>query len=196
MVFIGVTFMVGLLSSHSIMKKSVDIYYDEYNFMDVQLYSSYGFDQEDVEAIKDANVVEDVFATKFVDVFGTQNDAIFVTRVQEIDSSVNQFELLSGRMPENENEALTLGSSSFGVVYEEGKTVRLYVEDGSISDSLKCEEYTIVGTVRTGQYMASTKEPSNLDNLNLEAVIFVDNSNFVAKTSSTTFASLMASTSS
>ena len=104
MVFIGVAFMVGLLSSHSIMKKSVDIYYDEYNFMDVQLYSSYGFGQEDVDVIKKASVVEDVFATKFVDVYGTQDEMIYVTRVQELDSSVNQFELLSGRMPQNENE--------------------------------------------------------------------------------------------
>ena len=43
MVFIGVCFMVGLLSITPIMKVSVDDYYDEYNFMDVQLYSSYGF---------------------------------------------------------------------------------------------------------------------------------------------------------
>ena len=124
MVFIGVAFMVGLLSSHSIMKKSVDIYFDEYNFMDVQLYSSYGFDEEDVEKIRKADVVEDVFATKFVDVYGAQKDKIFITRVQEMNSAVNGFELISGRMPENAQEALTLGSSSFGVVYEEGKTVR------------------------------------------------------------------------
>ena len=42
MVMIGVSFMVGLLATKPIMHKSVDIYYDEYEFMDVQLYSSYG----------------------------------------------------------------------------------------------------------------------------------------------------------
>lgn len=180
MVFIGVAFMVGVLSTHSIMKKSVDIYFDEYNFMDVQLYSSYGFDEEDVETIRNANVVEDVFATKFVDVYGEQKENIFVTRVQELDTNVNQFELLSGRLPKNDQEAVTLGSSSFGVVYEEGEVVRLYLEEGDVKDSLKYEEYTIVGTVRTGQYMASTKEPSSLENLTLEAVIFVDNEDFLA----------------
>ena len=180
MVFIGVAFMVGVLSTHSIMKKSVDIYFDEYNFMDVQLYSSYGFDEEDVKTIKNADVVEDVFASKYVDVYGTQKENIFVTRVQELDTTINQFELLSGRLPENEQEALTLGSSSFGVVYEEGEVVRLYLEEDEVTDSLRYEEYTIVGTVRTGQYMASTKEPSNLENLNLEAVIFVDNEDFIA----------------
>ena len=60
MVFIGVAFMVGLLSSYSIMEKSVDIYYDEYNFMDVQLYSSYGFDDNDVKAMEEAIGVESV----------------------------------------------------------------------------------------------------------------------------------------
>ena len=68
MVFIGVCFMVGLLTTTPIMHKSVDIYYDEYNFMDVQLYSSYGFDDEDIKAIKDTKNVDDVFATKYVDV--------------------------------------------------------------------------------------------------------------------------------
>ena len=180
MVFIGVAFMVGLLSSYSIMEKSVDIYYDEYNFMDVQLYSSYGFDDNDVKAMEEAETVDKIFATKFVDVLGMHKDLSYVTRVQEIDANVNQFELLSGRMPENSQEALTLGSSSFGVVFEEGETVKLYLDEGKVKDSLKYEEYTIVGTVRSAQYMASTKETSNLDNLNLEAVIYVDNNDFKA----------------
>ena len=46
MVLIGVSFMVGLLATKPIMHKSVDLYYDEKNFMDVQLFSSYGFNEE------------------------------------------------------------------------------------------------------------------------------------------------------
>ena len=64
-----------------------------------------------------------------LDVYGEQKENIFVTRVQELDTNVNQFELLSGRLPENDQEAVTLGSSSFGVVYEEGEVVRLYLEE-------------------------------------------------------------------
>lgn len=175
MVLIGVSFMVGLLATKPIMHKSVDLYYDEKNFMDVQLFSSYGFNEEDVDYLKNQKIIEDVFASKFVDVFGKLDDQIYVTRVQEIDSHINEIELTSGRMPENEKEALTLGSSSFGAVFKEGETVQLYLEDSDIKESLQYEEYTIVGTVKTPQHMASSKETSTLNNLTLEAVIFVDN---------------------
>lgn len=175
MVLIGVSFMVGLLATKPIMHKSVDIYYDEKNFMDVQLFSSYGFNEDDVDYLKNQDVIEDVFASRFVDVYGKLDDHIYVTRVQELDSHVNEFELVSGRMPENAKEALTLGSASFGTVFEEGETVQLFLEESDIKDSLEYEEYTIVGTVRTPQYMSSSKETSTLENLALEAVIFVDN---------------------
>lgn len=181
MVLIGVSFMVGLLATKPIMHKSVDIYYDETNFMDVQVYSSYGFNHEDVKALQKSEVVEDISATRFVDVMAHVNEKSYVTRVQEISSDVNHYELISGRMPQNEQEALTLGSSSFGTAFKEGTTVSLYLEDGEVSDSLAYEEYTIVGTLRSPQYMSSSKETSTLNNLNIEGVIYVDNDDFKSK---------------
>ena len=55
-VLIGVAFMVGLMCSSPTMKTSVDAYFDQTNFMDVQLYSSYGFDDRDVKALEGAEV--------------------------------------------------------------------------------------------------------------------------------------------
>lgn len=190
MVLIGVSFMVGLLATKPIMYKSVDIYFDESNFMDVQLFSSYGFNEDDIEYLKNQSILEDVFASKFVDVYGKYEDHIYVTRVQELDSDVNEYELISGRMPENEKEALTLGSASFGTVFDEGETVQLYLEESELSDSLEYEEYTIVGTVRTPQYMASNKETSTLENLALQAIIFVDNDDLKSEYYTTVYATL------
>ena len=178
MVLIGVAFMVGLLATPVAMRNSVDDYYDEKNFMDVQLYSSYGFDDEDVKVLSEAHNVEEVFASKFIDVLGHSGEASYVTRVQELNSNLNQFELISGRMPTKEGEALALGSASFGTVFKEGDKVTLYLEDSDLSENLKNLEYTIVGTVRSPQYMASTKETSTLKNLDLSTVIYVDNDDF------------------
>ena len=50
-VLIGVGFMVGLMSSAPTMRVSVDKYFDDTNFMDIQLFSSYGFDDRDVDAL-------------------------------------------------------------------------------------------------------------------------------------------------
>ena len=60
-VLIGVGFMVGLMSSAPTMQMSVDKYFDDTNFMDIQLYSSYGFDDRDIEALEKAEKRVDLF---------------------------------------------------------------------------------------------------------------------------------------
>lgn len=179
-VLIGVGFMVGLMSSAPTMRVSVDKYFDDTNFMDIQLFSSYGFDDRDVDALKAAKNVEDVYATKFVDVFAKDDESSIVTRVQETDCDMNTIQLTEGRMPENKNEAVALGSSSFGAVFRVGDKVQLYLEDSDLSESLAVTEYEIVGLVKTPQYMASSRETSTLNNLNLSTVIYVDKNNFIS----------------
>ncbi|MBQ8604885.1 MAG: ABC transporter permease [Oscillospiraceae bacterium] len=179
-VLIGVAFMVGLMSSAPTMRVSVDKYMDRSDFMDLQLYSSYGFDDRDVDALKKSDLIAGIYPTKFTDAFTQQGESQIVTRVQELDSTVNRIELAEGRMPRAENEALALGSSSFGSVFSIGDTVSLYLEDSELSETLSVTEYEIVGIARTPQYMASSKETSNLNNLTLDTVIFVDRDNFTA----------------
>lgn len=181
-VLIGVGFMVGLMCSAPTMRASVDQYFDEYNFMDIQLYSSYGFDDRDIDALRESDNVDSLFATKFTDVYVKNDESTIVTRVQEMDSSVNRFSLVSGRMPQKSNEALALGASdtSFGSVFSVGDKIEVYLEDEDLSEKLSVCEYEIVGIVRTPQYMASSRETSTLDNLSLTTAIFVDNDNFIS----------------
>ena len=179
-VLIGVAFMVGLMSSAPTMRTSVDTYFDQTNFMDLQLFSSYGFDHRDVTALKKAPQTKDVYPTRFTDVYAKVGDRAVVTRVQELDSLVNKIELVDGRMPSSDDEALALGSSSFGNVYSIGDTVSLYLEDDDLEETLAHTEYKIVGIARSPQYMASSKETSTLDNLGLDTVIFVDEDEFLA----------------
>ena len=59
-VFIGVAFMMGLFSSSPILRESVEIYYDDTNLHDIQIYSSYGFCDEDIKVIKETEGIKDV----------------------------------------------------------------------------------------------------------------------------------------
>ena len=179
-VLIGVAFMVGLMSSASTMRVSVDKYMDRSDFMDLQLYSSYGFDDRDVDALKKSKDISGIYPTKFTDVFSQKDESNIVTRVQELDSTVNRITLSEGRMPQAADEALALGSSSFGSVYSVGDTVSLFLEDENLEETLAVTEYKIVGIARTPQYMASSRETSNLNNLTLDTVIFVEKENFLA----------------
>ena len=48
-------------------------------------------------------------------------------------------------MPQKSGEALALGSSSFASVYYIGDTVKVYLEDDAISETLAHTEFEIVG---------------------------------------------------
>ena len=50
-IIIGVAFFVGVSGSSYIMGKNVDAYADDTNLKDITIYSNYGFDDEDVDAI-------------------------------------------------------------------------------------------------------------------------------------------------
>ena len=180
-VLIGVAFMVGLMCSAPTMRYSVDKYFDDTNFMDIQLFSSYGFDDRDIVELKKARQVDDVYPTRFVDVYVKRGDSSVVTRIQESDSSVNRIKLVEGRMPQKPGEALALGSSSFASVFDIGQTVHAYLEDGDINDSLSVTDFEIVGVARSPQYMASSRETSTLDNLTLDTVIFVPRGTLVSE---------------
>ena len=82
-------------------------------------------------------------------------------------------------MPQKSGEALALGSSSFASVYSIGDTVKVYLEDDDISETLAHTEFEIVGIAKSPQYMASSRETSTLNNLTLDTVIFVDDSEFL-----------------
>ncbi len=179
-VMVASAFMMGLFSNGTILRESVDMYDDEMELQDIQLYSSYGFCDEDVKALKQNESVKNVFASKCVDAYGQSGqDHTMVCRVEELDRSVDLLRLKKGRMPEKENEALFIGEAVEGDDSMIGKTIRLYLNDGDIHDHLKNDTYLIVGTCMTPAYMSKLMGPSNCENQELDAVLFVKNGNFV-----------------
>ena len=62
-VALGVAFFAGVKASVPDMKYTADAYFDEYNLQDIQLFSTVGFTDEDVEKIRDIEGVLGVHAT-------------------------------------------------------------------------------------------------------------------------------------
>jgi len=179
-VLIGVAFMMGLMSTSTVMRESVDQYNDDNSLQDIQLYSSYGFCQEDVDGLKDVDNVEDIFASKMVDAYCKRSDGdIVVARVEEAERSINRYTLISGRDPVKENEIVVLANSIEQSNYVIGDTLELYLEDGDLSDNLSVTEYVIVGLAQSSAYTSKVLSTSNLDNRDLEVVLYVPNENFV-----------------
>ncbi|MBR3151470.1 MAG: ABC transporter permease [Erysipelotrichaceae bacterium] len=180
-VLIGVAFMMGLLSTRRIMEYNVDRYADEEVLQDIQLFSSYGFDDKDVRALQKLDYVESVFPSRLVDCYSESKYGITVARAEEIDRTVNLFELSEGRMPENAKEILILDNGSMSTSYAIGEKLRLYLEDEDIGEKLKNTEFTIVGKVRTPAYMAKTLGTGTMKNLDLSIVIYLPNENFISE---------------
>ena len=56
-VLVGVAFFTGVKASAPYMKKSADAYFDRTDLFDLKLYSTVGFSDEDVEAVKEVEGV-------------------------------------------------------------------------------------------------------------------------------------------
>ena len=59
--------MMGLLSTRQIMEESVDQYNDDYALFDIQLYSSYGFNNDDLLALRKLDYIEALQGSRMVD---------------------------------------------------------------------------------------------------------------------------------
>ncbi|MGN1399625.1 MAG: FtsX-like permease family protein [Erysipelotrichaceae bacterium] len=175
-VIIGVAFMMGLLSSSLVMKESVEKYYDENNLQDVQIYSSYGFCQEDIDEIEKIEGIDLVYPSKFKDVysrFNSQSDVVL--RIRELDSQVNKYQLIAGREPQKDDEVLVLNRGNLQI----GDEIEVYLIDDEITDYLAVTKFKVVGIVDSCEYMSKFLSTSLLDNLDLSNVVYCANSNFV-----------------
>ena len=178
-VLIGVAFMMGLMTCRPIMEHSVSVYAEKTHLQDYQLYSSYGFDDEDIKALKKQEFVQDVFGSKMVDAYCEKESSVTVARIEELDRNVNLFELIDGRLPQKNNEAVVLFGSLSDDLYKIGDELKVYLEDEDIHDHIKEDTFTIVGKAMSPAYMSKISGTSNLDNLELGLILYVPNDNFV-----------------
>ncbi|MGL5354531.1 MAG: ABC transporter permease, partial [Clostridium sp.] len=66
-VTLGVAFFAGINVASPVMKFTADKYYDDYNFMDIKLVSTLGFDKDDIAEIKKIDSIEGVYETNSLD---------------------------------------------------------------------------------------------------------------------------------
>jgi putative ABC transport system permease protein len=67
MAFLGVGFFAGIRASSPDMVSTIDYYYDSQNFYDIQILSTLGLTDEDVEEISKIDNVEEVQGSYEVD---------------------------------------------------------------------------------------------------------------------------------
>ena len=183
---LGVAFFVGIKSSPLSMEKTVDQYYDDYNMMDLRLVSTFGFTQEDVNALAKLEGIEGIFPTYSQDVLTNYHNQELVLKVHAlpIDLSlddpnyINQVRVIEGRLPEKSGEAVVERNAYFESI-EIGSTITLESgTDTALSDNLKTTEYTVVGIVETPYYLSFDKGSTTIGNGEISSFIMIPQEDF------------------
>lgn len=161
---LGVGFYAGVSISREQMVATGDRYLDEHNMYDFMLASSMGLDSEGLELVRADSAVVDAEGSVSADVIVTGSDGSdLVLKAMQITDKVNKTALVAGRMPNAANECVVDSE-----IYSESaigqKIVISQNNDEDTKSLFSQKEYTIVGTVRSVNYLNFQRGNTSLGN--------------------------------
>ena len=181
-VALGAGFYSGLRTTAPNMRATADAYYDDTRFFDVRLVSTFGFTDDDVEAIRATEGVESVMAGYSADLLVRMGEKDVVTRLHSLPSDLsedneeylNRPTLKEGRMPENPGECVvSVGGADDATGLAIGDTVTIGDTDGSLGDTLARSEFTVVGFVESSYYLSMSLGTSTVGSGTLGRYLYV-----------------------
>ena len=154
---LGVGFFAGVKNTKGSMMITCDEYVKEHKLYDYRLISTYGFTEEDVEALAGEETVAAAEGSITADFFSLDQNGNSVTiRAHAITDHVNTVDLQEGRLPEAADECVA--DDHFYTADDIGKTVQVTDEnDSSTKKALTYQEYKIVGIIKSPYYLMKTE---------------------------------------
>lgn len=149
-IFLGVAFFAGLVATGPVMMETSDAYYKEHNLADMQVLSTGGLVDEDIERLEAVEhaVVEPGY---MLDVLIGDNQAVRLFGISD-DTVMNQYNVQVGRLPESVNEIAL--DSDLASDYELGDTVQLVTETTeNYADHIDQDTFELVGFVDSPLYI-------------------------------------------
>ncbi len=150
MSLLGVLVFVGLSATSPDMLNTLDNFFDTQNTYDIKIISSMGLTDNDINALKKIDNILDVEGTYSKDILIEKDDTEFVLNVSSLPNTINELELLEGKLPENDNEIVVEKNFLSKLGYRINDIITL--EDNSFIN----KEVKIVGTVRSTLYFSNT----------------------------------------
>ena len=166
-VLLGVGFFAGIKATSPDMKLTLDTYFDDKNVMDIQVISTLGLTDEDITELEKLDLIDDAQGTYQTYAMVTAGDKQFVVKLESLASSINDLQVTSGRLPENQNECVVEEAFLQGTEYNIGDTIKVQVDnitddDGNDISVLKTNDLQIVGTVRSPMYISTDRGSTKL----------------------------------
>ena len=173
LVALSVAFLSGLRATAPDMKKTGDDYLDSLHLADIQVLSTLGLTDEDIDAIRAQKNIENAEGEYVLDAFASSGGAEAVVKVLSLsDEGINDVLLREGRMPARADECVVeenmLGLLDIAI----GDTIALE-PDSKMDDALAGEQYTVVGTIRSPAYIAVERGTSSIGSGTVKAYLYL-----------------------
>ena len=172
---LGVGFFSGVRITTPAMVRTVDGFLEEKQLYDLRLLSSLGWREDDIENFRSRSGVRYAEGAYSFDVL-TAGSREYVLRVHSLPGDINGVRLVSGRMPQSEDECIAdSGKDSFRL----GKKIVLS-EDNSdtVLKALKTKTFTVVGTCDSSLYINFERGTTSVGNGEIDAFVYLPKESF------------------
>lgn len=159
-VALGVAFFSGIQASSPDMRYSGDAYYDESNLMDIKVMGTKGLTDEDVEALRNVDGVEDAEGAYCTDVICQEEEDVKVLHIESVNERMNFLKIKEGRLPEKSGEIFLDSAFAEARGYKTGDKISLTQEEDS--ELLQKEEFTVVGYGSSPLYISFNRGNSTI----------------------------------
>lgn len=177
MAFLGVGFFAGVRASSPDMEKTLDNYFDEQKAYDIEVLSTLGLTNEDINSLKSIENIENVIGTYSEDVFVDFEDEEVVVKVHTIDE-INKVNLTKGKLPHEKNECLIDTQMSEMKNVKIGDKIEIKEElDEDEDSSFREKQLQVVGIVKSPLYISYDKGTTSLGSGKISYFIFVSKDN-------------------
>ena len=169
MALLGVGFFAGLVSSGPDMRDSLDKFLDDTNTYDINIVSTLGLTDNDINEIKKINNTENVYGIYSKDISFKTDDKEFVFKAIEYSDKINTPVLIDGELPRENNECVVEQDFLIDSGFKIGDTI--YTED---DEELKSNSFKIVGSVKSPIYISMERGTTSLGDGTIDYYLYLN----------------------
>jgi len=185
-VALGCGFFAGIQATTPNMNEMADQHYRDTNLMDLQILSTIGLDEQEIEAVAALPDVKETYAGYHLECYLPQASHSYTMAVYSLPmqqaaqgAGLNQPSLTEGTYPANANECLLDANFARKHDYHVGDTVTLQAAEGmELSDWMQQDTFTVSGLANWSMYISFERGTAQIGTGSLDGYILVDDAAF------------------
>ena len=173
LVALSVAFLSGLKATAPDMKHTGDDYLDSLHLADFQVLSTLGLTDEDIDALKEQENIENAEGEYVLDAFAAAGGSETVVKILSLsEQGISDVLLREGRMPARADECVVEKGMLSLLDIAIGDTITL-TPGSKMEDALANDTYTVVGTVRSPVYISVERGTSTIGSGTARAYLYL-----------------------